>query len=125
MQIAHFSTSADEPGPSARHVSVPATRRDGRHAPDSERPITSAVEPAMRAIPALPVPAPTAPRWIEPERDYRVPTPAERARLLRAAYEASAADPEQQLLLAELMAHYRAWCLRTGKGDPFAALGRD
>lgn len=125
MQIARFSTSADEPGPSTRHVPVPAARRDGRPVlPDSERPISAAVEPAVRGIvPTLPVP--TAPRWIEPERDYRVPTPAERARLLRAAYEASAADPEQQLLLAELMAHYRAWCLRSGKGDPFAALGRE
>lgn len=125
MQIAHFSTSAEEPAPGSRHRHVPL-RRDGRSAPDSERHIASVTEPALRVPSHVdPVPAPPAPRWIEPERDYRAPTPSERARLLRAAYDASAGDPEQQLLIAELMAHYRAWCLRNGKGDPFAALSRE
>ena len=126
MQIAPFSTSAEEPAPGSRHGQLPAHRRDRRSAPDSERPLASAVEPALRVPSRVhPIPAPAGPRWIEPERDYRAPTPSERARLLRAAYEASATDPEQQLLLAELMAHYRAWCLRNGKGDPFAALSHD
>ena len=73
-----------------------------------------AIEPAPRTVPR------TAPRRTAPEPDYASPTPVERARLLRAAFEASAGDPEQHLLLAELMAHYRSWCLRTGAGDPFA-----
>jgi hypothetical protein len=101
---------------------------------EDERPIPSAIEPASRAArtqpartqPGRATPASSPlPRWIEPERDYRSPTPIERARLLRAAYDACAADGEQRLLLAELMAHYRAWCLRNGKGDPFAGLARD
>ena len=124
MQIVQFSTPANEPAPGTRPV-PPAATRDGRSAPDNERPIAATVEPAVRLPVAVVPAAPVAPRWIEPERDYRAPTPAERARLLRAAYEASSTDPEQQLLLAELMAHYRAWCLRTGKGDPFAALARE
>jgi hypothetical protein len=112
---------------------VPAARRDRRPVSDSERPLPAAIEPSARALvpllpqlPQAPSPtAPTLPRWIEPERDYRSPTPIERARLLRAAYESCAADAEQRLLIAELMAHYRAWCLRNGKGDPFAGLSRD
>ena len=126
-----MTTSANEPAPGSASPS-PAARRT-RNPLDSERAIPTEVEPPPRGLgsttqlptaPALPV-APAAPRWIEPERDYRSPTPIERARLLRAAYEASAADAEQRLLLAELMAHYRAWCLRNGKGDPFAGLSRD
>lgn len=137
------TTSPDEPPPGEPLIGL---RRLGRSIPEAERPIPAAVEPSLRAISPLPrahdaapsararlvdlieapaAPAsPTLPRWIEPERDYRSPTPIERARLLRAAYEASIADPEQRLLIAELMAHYRAWCLRHGKGDPFAGLAR-
>lgn len=47
------------------------------------------------------------------------PTLAERARALMAAHEASEGDDVQQLLLREVMGHYRAWCLRAGHGDPF------
>jgi hypothetical protein len=108
-----------------------AKRRPGRPLHETERSIPTVMESSARAIgpAARPRPveaprAPTAPRWIEAERDYHAPTPIERARLLRAAYEASVADPEQRLLIAELMAHYRAWCLRHGKGDPFAGLSR-
>ena len=129
MQIAPSTTSAPDTA-SGPPPTAPASRRDGRPASDVERPLPSAVEvrpaaplPLAPARPALPARVP--PRWVEPERDYRSPTPIERARLLRAAYEASAADAEQRLLLAELMAHYRAWCLRNGKGDPFAGLSRD
>ena len=126
-----MTTSANEPVPGV--PAIPASRRDRRTQREvlreDERPIPSAIEPASRSArtqPARPSPASSPlPRWIEPERDYRSPTPIERARLLRAAYDACAADGEQRLLLAELMAHYRAWCLRNGKGDPFAGLSRD
>ena len=121
-----MTTSANEPVPGT--PAAPSTsRRDRRTPADAERPIPASVEPATRArVPLAPPPiAPALPRWIEPERDYRSPTPIERARLLRAAYDACAADGEQRLLLAELMAHYRAWCLRNGKGDPVAGLSRE
>jgi hypothetical protein len=124
-----MTTSANEPVPGA--PVLPASRRDRRTQHETqredERPIPSAIEPASRAArvqPSRTIPVPP-PRWSEPELDYRSPTPIERARLLRAAYDACAADGEQRLLLAELMAHYRAWCLRNGKGDPFAGLSRD
>ena len=120
-----MTTSANEHVPGL--PAVPASRRDRRPAGDSPRPLPTSVEPAARTLaPQAPSPtAPALPRWIEAERDYRSPTPIERARLLRAAYEACLADAEQRLLLAELMAHYRAWCLRNGKGDPFAGLSRE
>lgn len=126
MQIVPMTTSANEPVSGT--PAAPAGRRDRRTPSDRERPIPTGVEPSARTglVPQAPAPtAPALPRWIEPERDYRSPTPIERARLLRAAYESCAADGEQRLLLAELMAHYRAWCLRNGKGDPFAGLSRD
>ena len=116
MQIAHTTAPSDEPAPDARRVPVDGHPR--RPVADAERPLRTAIEPRTRAPRAVPV-APQAPRWIEPERDYRAPSPVERARLLRAAYEAAAPDPEQRLLLAELMAYYRSWCLRQGLGDPF------
>jgi hypothetical protein len=126
MQIAPMTTSATE-SVSGTPPAAPAARRDGRPALEVERPLPSAIEPRGATVaparPALPATVPS--RWVEPERDYRSPTPIERARLLRAAYEASVADGEQRLLLAELMAHYRAWCLRNGKGDPFAGLSRE
>lgn len=127
MQIAPTTTTASDSA-SRTPPAAPASRRDGRPA-DAERLLPTAIEPRgtssplAPARPALPATAPS--RWVEPERDYRSPTPIERARLLRAAYESSAADGEQRLLVAELMAHYRAWCLRNGKGDPFAGLSRD
>jgi hypothetical protein len=46
------------------------------------------------------------------------PTAAERARRLRAAYDASA-DEGQRQLLREIMAHFRAWCESHALGDPF------
>ena len=118
MQIAHTTAPSDEPAPDSRRLPAegPATRRPTA---DAERPLRTAIEPRVqpqrRGLPM----APTAPRWIEPERDYRAPSPVERARLLRAAYEAALPDAEQRLLLAELMAYYRSWCLRQGLGDPF------
>ena len=121
-----MTTSANEHVPGL--PAVPASRRDRRPAGDSQRPLPSAVEPSRTLVPQGPSPTAPAlplPRWIEPERDYRSPTPIERARLLRAAYETCLPDSEQRLLLAELMAHYRAWCLRNGKGDPFAGLSRE
>ena len=125
MQNSPMTTSANEHVPGL--PAVPASRRDRRPAADTQRPLPSAIEPTARTlVPQAPSPtAPALPRWIEPERDYRSPTPIERARLLRAAYEGCGADAEQRLLVAELMAHYRAWCLRNGKGDPFAGLARD
>ncbi|MFL5577830.1 MAG: hypothetical protein ACJ79S_17885 [Gemmatimonadaceae bacterium] len=51
-----------------------------------------------------------------------IPSPLEVARRLKAAHDNSAADAHQQLLLRELMAHYRQWCLRRDIGDPFAAM---
>lgn len=47
------------------------------------------------------------------------PSLTERARALMAAHEACAGDDVQQLLLREVMGHYRTWCLRRGHGDPF------
>lgn len=47
------------------------------------------------------------------------PSLTERARALMAAHDASAGDDVQQLLLREVMGHYRDWCLRGGHGDPF------
>ena len=41
------------------------------------------------------------------------------ARRLVAAHDASVHDEEQQLLIRELMAHYRAWCLAQALPDPF------
>lgn len=129
MQIAPMSTTAAD-SVSGTPPASPASRRDGRPVADRERLLPTVVEPrpatALPHAPARPAAPATAPsRWVQPEHDYRSPTPIERARLLRAAYEASVSDGEQRLLLAELMAHYRAWCLRNGKGDPFAGLSRD
>lgn len=125
MQIAHTTAPGDEPAPDARRV--PAEGPARRPLPDAERPLRTAVEPRARTVAVAPIVAPVvaptiappAPRWIEPERDYRAPSAVERARLLRAAYEAAIPDPEQRLLLAELMAYFRSWCLRQGHGDPF------
>jgi hypothetical protein len=46
------------------------------------------------------------------------PAPRDRARAMRAAYDA-AADDESRSLLRGLMEHYRGWCLSRGLGDPF------
>lgn len=50
-----------------------------------------------------------------------IPSPIEVARRLKAAHDSSAADEHQQLLLREIMAHYRQWCLGRDISDPFAA----
>jgi hypothetical protein len=49
------------------------------------------------------------------------PTPEDRARHLLAAHDATD-DAEQRLLLGEIMAHFRAWCLARQLADPFAQL---
>ena len=84
---------------------------------------TSRVDERLRAIATIVEPATRAPeRLVEAEPDYRTPAPRERGRLLLAAYEAASTDASQRLLIAEVMAHYRAHCLRSGFGDPFAEM---
>ncbi len=87
---------------------------------DLHRPAARVTE-RLRAVPTVVEPAPRAPeRLVEAEPDYRTPTPRERGRLLLAAYDAATHDAPQRLLIAEVMAHYRAHCLRCGLGDPFS-----
>ena len=55
---------------------------------------------------------------------FTPPTPeqagmADRARALEAAHDSSAGDEEQQLLIREIMAQFREWCVGRGYGDPF------
>ena len=101
------------PKPSAAPSSVQPPRSDLR------RVVGSPAE-RLRPIPTVVEPAPRAPeRLVEPEPDYRQPTPRERGRLLLSAYEATTGDATQRLLIAELMAQYRTHCLRQGLGDPF------
>ena len=88
------------------------SRRQASHTTERLRPIPTIVEPTPRA----------PERLVEAEPDYRMPSPRERGRLLLAAYSATSADAAQRLLIAELMAHYRAHCLREGLGDPFAEM---
>ena len=101
------------PKPTAVPSTVPprtAVRRAGARV-ETER---------LRPIPTVVEPAPRAPdRIVEAEPDYRAPTPRERGRLLLCAYEASAGDATQRLLIAELIAQYRTHCLQRGLGDPF------
>jgi hypothetical protein len=54
-----------------------------------------------------------------------IPSPLEVARRLKAAHDNSTADEHQQLLLRELMAQYRQWCLCRDIGDPFAAMAAE
>ena len=91
------------------------------HARADLRRSTAPATERLRRIPTTVEPTPRAPeRLVEAEPDYRSPTPRERGRLLLAAYEATSADASQRLLIAELMAHYRAHCVQRGLGDPFA-----
>ena len=90
------------------------------HRTDPRRPVARVIE-RLRALPTTVEPPRRAPdRAVEAEPDYRSPSSRERGRLLLAAYDAASTDAAQRLLIAEVMAHYRAHCLRHGLGDPFA-----
>ena len=89
---------------------APPPRR-GRHSRFAMRPkalLTGAAAVAdalaVRAEPAIPLGGPSA---------------QERARRLRAAYDASVHDDGQRTLLREIMDHFRAWCRAHALGDPF------
>jgi len=72
-----------------------------------------------RPAPAAPDAAPAAAPAFIP---LGGPPVAERARRLRAAYDASSHDELQRQLLAEIIAHFRAWCEAHAFGDPFGEI---
>jgi hypothetical protein len=71
--------------------------------------LTRALPGLERAAPKL-LPVPT---WATPTREAR-------ARALLAAYRAEYRDAGQRILLREMLAHFRAACVRAGHADPLA-----